>query len=344
MTTYPKRDSHFAHEYVRRMVKVCLANQLGQEVFTLLSIIAHTEDAAHYRRAVNWWNEQLMVVAGFTNVKAMERARAKAVKAGWLHYERGARSKPPCYWCTIPSEAEGLDDAPTDEGDCRQSVVNPGDNVSSICRQSVVGPSSECRTSIPIPIPNQKGEDAPAPPFRLKTPLKFTDQNIPPEKLAKWRGLMDDYVQHRRDAQGCNPLSKIESDYILRDFEIEGIDAAIRRLEYVLEPGKGRWSLKTIAEIEAEQKRKSDPKKGPAAKTGRHVYDKTSAVTNRILEAYTNLKTRVQDERNQETQPGRPIFDAPANSGRPAYQALGDERGRDTGPDADDTDGSRIHG
>lgn len=205
MNTYPKRDSHFAHEYVRRMVKVCLANELGQEVFTLLTIIVHTEDAAHYRRAVNFWNAQLMAVAGFQNEKALERARTKAVKAGWLHYQKGTRTSPPQYWGTIPAVAADMDDSPTDEGEvvanlspmCRPYVGEVGLNPSLVCRPFVADLSLECRTSIPVPVPNpilsfRAGDPQIEDPYPAGFPDFWTDYPAKEQRVeaeAEWHRL-----------------------------------------------------------------------------------------------------------------------------------------------------------
>jgi hypothetical protein len=120
--TYPKRPSHFAHKAVRAMVKTCVAQEHGQGVFALLCVIAHTEDARHYTSPVTFWNEQLAAVAGFANVKAMDRQRAKAVESGWLVYIPGAKAKPGKYWVSIPPQFSILDDAPTDEGDGDESA------------------------------------------------------------------------------------------------------------------------------------------------------------------------------------------------------------------------------
>lgn len=121
--TYPKRPSHFAHKAVRAMVKTCVAQEHGQGVFALLCVIAHTEDARHYTSPVTFWNEQLAAVAGFANVKAMDRQRANAVESGWLVYLPGGNRKPGRYWVSIPPRFSKLDDAPSDEGPVDESEV-----------------------------------------------------------------------------------------------------------------------------------------------------------------------------------------------------------------------------
>ena len=50
--SYPKRDSHFAHRFVRLLLKMCIAQQIGVDAVMLLTAIAHTEDAKRYRAPV----------------------------------------------------------------------------------------------------------------------------------------------------------------------------------------------------------------------------------------------------------------------------------------------------
>ena len=124
VTEYPKRDSHFAHRFVRATMKTCLANEIGSVAVLMLNYVAHTEDAAHYRRPVTFYNEQLAAVLGVT-VKSMIIARTKAVESGWLHHVPGGKGYAAKYWVTIPSHASGLDDMPTDEGDGPSTDLSP---------------------------------------------------------------------------------------------------------------------------------------------------------------------------------------------------------------------------
>lgn len=111
---YPQRDKFFSHKFVRQLAKMCVANELGTDVFTLLVIVAHTEDAKRYQGPVSWYNEQLLPICGLRNVKALDRARTTAVEAGWLHYEPGGKSKPGRYWVLTGSGDISLDSNATD--------------------------------------------------------------------------------------------------------------------------------------------------------------------------------------------------------------------------------------
>lgn len=115
---YPSsRPKFWAMQYIRAMTKTCAANEVGSLGAFLCSVIATTEDASGYRRAVTYWDGQLLPITGAKNEKAMALARTNCVKAGWLHYEPGTKARPGKYWTTMPLHAVGIDDHPTDEGE-----------------------------------------------------------------------------------------------------------------------------------------------------------------------------------------------------------------------------------
>jgi hypothetical protein len=116
-STYPSRPKFFALKAVRAMVKTCVANEYGQGVFCLLVTIVHTEDAAHYRRPVTFYEGQLMPLIGIMSRTTFHRVRQRAIESGWLVCIQGQRGRPPSYFVTIPKHASSLDDNPTDEGD-----------------------------------------------------------------------------------------------------------------------------------------------------------------------------------------------------------------------------------
>ena len=114
---YPKRPPYFAQKAIRLLVKTCAAQEIGQAATLLVVTVATTEDAARYRRAVTFYNDQILPLLGLRKWDALEKARKSAIASGWLHYEpppQGKR-KPGRYWVTIPAEAEGLEDSPVDE-------------------------------------------------------------------------------------------------------------------------------------------------------------------------------------------------------------------------------------
>ncbi len=128
---YPKRERFFAHRFCRLMGKVCIGGEIGPETCWLLAFIAHTEDAAGYRRSVTFFNEDLATRTGLS-ITAMSRARDRAVKAGWLVHNKGAKRRPASYFVTIPDWAKGVADGAGDErpGEWEDEIPGQIDRVS----------------------------------------------------------------------------------------------------------------------------------------------------------------------------------------------------------------------
>lgn len=114
MSEYPRRDPWFAHKVVRLMIRTCAAQEIGTNGFLLVTVIAHTEDAKRYSDAVTFWNDQLMSILAFASWGQLDRARKRAVDAGWLHYEPGGKGRVGKYWTTIPDRFIGLEAGPVD--------------------------------------------------------------------------------------------------------------------------------------------------------------------------------------------------------------------------------------
>jgi hypothetical protein len=103
------------------MTKACAAQSIGSDAWMLVALIAHQEDAVRYRRAVSFYNVQLMMVCGFPKEDRLVRARHSAIEAGWLHYEPGCKRKPGIYWSNIPETYCDPNDAPIDEDHVQDS-------------------------------------------------------------------------------------------------------------------------------------------------------------------------------------------------------------------------------
>lgn len=117
VAAYPRREPFFSAKFIRLMVKVCLAQELGQGVFALLVTIAATEDSKRYRGPVTFYNGQLLPLLWFKKWESLDAARRAAVERAWLHYEPpppGMRT-PGLYWVTIPAGVAALPDTPVDE-------------------------------------------------------------------------------------------------------------------------------------------------------------------------------------------------------------------------------------
>ena len=193
MADYPERDGHFAHKVTRLMLRTCAAQDIGTDAAYLVVQIAHTEDAKRYTAPVTFWNDQLQSVFGFTWGK-LDRARKRAVEAGWLHYEPGGKAKVGRYWVLIPPQFEGLSDVAVDEdhpailstgedttgGEQELSsplvVKDPGD----IRGTSGGQPGDKCGTFLPKPNPTPKPKSS--------CRVVFDDDDM---EVAKhiWRGV-----------------------------------------------------------------------------------------------------------------------------------------------------------
>lgn len=160
MPEYPARPKFFANKVIRLLGKTCAANDIGLAAVWLVTQIVMTEDASGYRRAVTFYDGQLMPIVGVNSQKTLALARVKAVEAGWLAYEAGFKGKAGQYFVTIPQAALDLDDAPMDEGEeeCaadsrrlpRKIYVESGDEPTGQRGTNLQGKG---QTILPIPVP-----------------------------------------------------------------------------------------------------------------------------------------------------------------------------------------------
>lgn len=185
MAPYPKRPSHFAHSFCRLLFKACAAQRVGTDGVALLTLIVHTEDAAHYRRPVDYFNVQLAPMLGLSE-PALRRTRDRCVKAGWLSYENGGKYQPGTYYVTVPETAKGIDDSASDEraeadkpkGVKRGADGEPTANRRASEHQSAVEPTANRRRTdvepalsnpVPVPVPVPE-EDCSEPPEASQEP------------------------------------------------------------------------------------------------------------------------------------------------------------------------------
>ncbi len=137
MEEYPKREKFYAMRIIRKMVKSAATAEIGPNAFALIATIASTEDAKRYTGPVTYFNDVLQSILGIRKWETLDRARRKAVAAGWLHYVKPPQGSPdaPIYWTLIPDRFDHLDDSPSDDqkvypknGDSPQEVYpNNGD-------------------------------------------------------------------------------------------------------------------------------------------------------------------------------------------------------------------------
>ncbi len=113
--SYPKdrAGKFFSHRVVRLMLRTCAAQEIGHVGCMIVVAVASTEDAKRYTGHVTYWNDQLMSILNIS-WDQLDRARRKAIKFGWLHYEAGGKSKVGKYWTLIPDQFQNLPDGPVD--------------------------------------------------------------------------------------------------------------------------------------------------------------------------------------------------------------------------------------
>ncbi len=170
---YPERPKFFAAKFCRLMAKRCVAMEVGPLGFALLAIIAQTEDSTRYRRAITFFDGQLMPITGAGSQKVLAAARKRCVDAGWLHYEPGRKAIAGRYWVTIPRDSTGIEDTPIDDGEDDSSPMPRQNDVESVEQNGVSNgtngslngdkTTSQRSNILPIPIPNPIPKETPTP-------------------------------------------------------------------------------------------------------------------------------------------------------------------------------------
>lgn len=196
---YPVRPKVFAMKVARQLMKTCAAQQIGPLGYALVSVVAATEDAAGYKRAVTFYDAQLMMILGIENQKQLAAARNKAVSAGWLKYEHGQKRVPGRYFVTVPEHANLGDDAASDEGgddigngsgsDKERTGSGLGSNTEQTGNRQGTDMAPSFPVPIPVPIPNvcsELREAAPSPPADVVLEFPVTgNKNSPAWWLTK---------------------------------------------------------------------------------------------------------------------------------------------------------------
>lgn len=256
---YPKRDSFFAHRFVRLLTKTAAAQELGPEVVWLLTVVAHQEDAKRYRGAVTYWNEQLMPLCGFRSKGRLIRARQSAVDAGWLHYESGGRNQAGRYWCLVPDGFAQMPDGPCDESDpFHNRTANGTDEVQAFQNRTAIGTQTEPKrnsdgalsTLYPNPDPKE-GAAASESGKRNGTsnePVTIPDGLNTPEA----RQALEDWQQHRKELR--KKLTPSAERALLRKWSKIGPARFIAAVEHSIENGwQGLFEPKTNGEVRERQ-------------------------------------------------------------------------------------------
>lgn len=258
---YPERTQFFAHRFVRLLHKAAVAAEIGRDAFSLLVVIAHTEDAMRYRGAAKFWNSQLIETLGFSKWDQFDKARRKAVESGWLRYSGDGKRTAGEYFVVIPEGYDQITDSPIEH--C--TVVNPENGydrgykegyeqgiIEGIKRvqSGVQSGYEQGEPSIPIPFPNpiySPGEEIQIP-RKMQTPevmttvaqwfrhleMKSKQEKIPPrnspQEQAWWQVVSrmgpDGFVAAAQKAMA-------EGWVTFRDSKANGSEATAEHAEWI---------------------------------------------------------------------------------------------------------------
>jgi hypothetical protein len=237
---YPKRESHFAHKLTRALLRTCAAQDIGSAACHLVIQIAHTEDAAHYRRPVTWWNEQLGSVLGLSHGQ-LTRARKRAIDGGWLRYEPGTKGRAGRYWATIPPDFEGLPDAPISE-DFLSTSEQESAGKNDIPVHQCAGNRTESEQETEGKVNRKpKGKRPPFKPNPVPSPIPKKETFDPstvdlPFASDRFRQSWGDYCCHRQHIKV--PLTELAVTRLLNKCRQWGEDVAIASIDATIESGK----------------------------------------------------------------------------------------------------------
>ncbi len=172
MTAYPNSGQQYlANRLIRLLQKSCAANEIGIEACWLVTCVALVEDAKHYSGPVTFWTGQLLPITGFASWGRLDRARERAVQAGWLYYRPGTNRQCGVYWCKIPENVlRAFNDSPVDEMNHHSGDHQNGDslqfnhqNRARNGERNVIETGSkrnrngEPSIPVPVPVPKENG-------------------------------------------------------------------------------------------------------------------------------------------------------------------------------------------
>jgi len=155
------------------MQKSCAANTIGIEACWLVTCIALVEDSKRYSGPVTFWSAQLLPIAGFQSWGRLDRARVRAVEAGWLYYRAGNNRQCGVYWCLIPDAIQrAFNDSPVDEvnhhfgdhAEVNHQNGDSGEDRTVIETKSKRSAHGEPSIPFPLPIPESGGASLPRTP------------------------------------------------------------------------------------------------------------------------------------------------------------------------------------
>jgi len=246
---HPKRSPFFAARVIRLMTKTAAAQEIGTSAFALVCIVGMQEDtkAVRYSRPVTYFNDQLMSLLGVNSRAALERARSKAVQAGWLNYIPGGKGRPGKYWIGIPQHLEAIPDSACDEGTlfpiegfCPPENGRENSNEEGFPGRLRTGngEANELYRNLPVRKRTGSGEETAHHSYLEPIPKDKTHSlppSSPPEKNGRGEGeegaqmdLLVDAFSHATELdplRSADELRKLEADFLTAWNATDGVQA-----------------------------------------------------------------------------------------------------------------------
>lgn len=141
-----RQECGYGIQFIKWITGSGVAMEIGPDAFSVIVAVVAQEDAIHYQRPVNFYNEQLAQRCGIQSTHALIRARQRAIDAGLLCYTPGAKRTPGTYWVTGFSAQS----ASNQDGFTAQSASKAKRNRRQNA-ECTAQSASNPQTSIPIP-------------------------------------------------------------------------------------------------------------------------------------------------------------------------------------------------
>ncbi len=149
---YPKdrQNCGFAIQYIKWLCNSGVVRECGPDAFALLVAVVTMEDEIFYSRAPNFYNDQLANRCGIGSEPALIRARTRAVRAGLLYYEAGAKRRPGRYFVTgLNNDPALIPSAFTNESLAKEPIPSAFPTDSLRIRKRNVSESAALHTLLP---------------------------------------------------------------------------------------------------------------------------------------------------------------------------------------------------
>lgn len=198
MAKRSKKPKYFDQRVIRLLTRECVANELGPEVCWLITVIVLQERVVNFSRPVTYFNAQLMPLVGAGSEKTLKRWRDKAVKAGWLDYEKGDQQSPGLYSVKVPESLRSAWDGPISEAGSWEGCEDLGHRQNDGSYDGVDGGSNADQTTVEPTVQvstlhrNKKGAVAQQP-VKQKPSIPIPRISFSP-RTQQLSGLTEEYL------------------------------------------------------------------------------------------------------------------------------------------------------